>query len=181
MALGTAFRAFFAALFDREVSERLQAVLDKPQVGAAAAITDTPAAPASGEISKKAPVSPRSDAITLLATLQREARFVDLVKENLSQYSDAQIGAAARPCLQQCAATLDRLVGLRAIETAADGQSITVPEPASPSRYLWVGEGSGTTGKLIHHGWEASHVELPQWSGHSTDAKVIAPIQVQRV
>jgi hypothetical protein len=186
MALGTAFRAFFAALFDREVSGRLQAVLDKPHEHAAAAITDAAPSPTQGQIPKTVPpspksVSPRSDAITLLATLQREARFVDLVKENLSQYSDAQIGAAARPCLQQCAATLDRLVGLRAIETAADGQLITVPDPASPSRYLWVGEGSGTTGKLIHHGWEASHVELPQWSGHSADAKVIAPIQVQRV
>lgn len=186
MALRTAFRAFFAALFNREVSERLQAVLDKPHEVAAAAITGAPASPSLGEIPRAAPVSPknvspRSEAITLLATLQREARFVDLVKENLSQYSDAQIGAAARPCLQQCAATLDRLVGLRAIETAADGQSIAVPDPASPSRYLWVGEGSGSTGKLIHHGWEASHVELPQWSGHTADAKVIAPIQVQRV
>ena len=37
-----------------------------------------------------------NDAIALLATLQREARFVDLVNEALDGYADAQIGAAAR-------------------------------------------------------------------------------------
>ena len=44
----------------------------------------------------------------MLATLQREARLVDLIHEDLSQYSDAQVGAAARPCLQQCGGVLDR-------------------------------------------------------------------------
>jgi len=191
MALGTAFRAFFAAVFNSDMASKLKQVLDQP-----AETLALPSMPArdvatgvAGSPEKQTPKlsanDDRSDAITLLVALQREARLIDLVKENLGQYSDAQIGAAARPCLQQCAATLDRLFGLRAIESVADGQTIAVPNNASPSRYLWIGESSGddqaTNGKLVHHGWEASQVELPKWTGATVDARVIAPIQVKRI
>jgi hypothetical protein len=181
MAVGTAFRAFFAALFDRDVSERIRLVLEKGPESSVPAIAPPTAAAVKVDVPKPVSAEIRSDAVTLLATLQREARFVDLVKEDLSRYSDAQIGIAARPCLQQCATTLDRLLGLRPIETSADGQTIQVPENALPSRYQWVGEGAGSTGKLLHHGWEASQVQLPQWTGANADAKVVAPVQVKRI
>lgn len=176
MALGIAFRAFFAALFKQDVAEQLRLVLDQktPVVVAPTPTIATVAKP-------KASLAPtRSEAITLLAALQREARLIDLLQEDFGKYSDAQIGAAARPCLQQCSATLDRLVGLRAIESATEGQSITVSEQTTPARIQWLGEGVGTTGKLVHHGWEAARVELPKWSGTEADAMVIAPVQVQR-
>src|SRR5688500_6320874 len=54
----------------------------------------------------------RSEAVSLLAVLQREARFVDFIKEPIGAYSDAQIGAAARDVHQGCAAALDRLFAL---------------------------------------------------------------------
>ncbi len=188
MALGTAFRAFFAALFQRDMAERLRLTLEQPSGTARIPSTDV-AAPHKSEIELPVPPSKspqsnldrtRSDSLTLLSALQREARFVDLVKENLGQYSDAQIGAAARPCLQQCASTLDRLFGLRAIESSDEGSMVTVPESASPTRYQWIGEGSGTSGKLVHHGWEAARVELPKWVGSTIDSLVVAPVQVKR-
>ncbi len=164
MAMGTAFRAFFAALFNSQKSALIQQVLD--------AATTTPAlAPPLAEqpaVSKPVvpikPASTRSDAVSLLAALQREARLVDLIQENLSAYSDAQIGSAARPCLTQCASVLDRMLGLQPIVESAEGQSIEVPADATPSRYLWVGEGSGNSGKLVHHGWQATRIELPKWT-----------------
>jgi hypothetical protein len=195
MAVGTAFRAFFAALFHRELADKIEQVLDQPAGMLALPGKSPTEAPASAVTSqavnqnqnqnqKPRPADDRSDAITLLVALQREARLIDLVKENLGQYSDAQIGAAARPCLQQCAATLDRLFGLRSIESVPDGQVVSVPSDASPSRYMWIGEGtngeSTVSGKLVHHGWEASHVELPKWTGATVDSRVIAPIQVKR-
>jgi len=189
MALGTAFRAFFSALGNRQIADQIRLVLDQPT--GTAALPAPPAdvaAPSKDAAASSKPTPPvlkpkesmRSDAITLLATLQREARLLDLVKENLSAYSDAQVGAAARPCLTQCAATLDRVLGVKAIESASDGQAISVPESTTPSRYTWIGEGSGSTGKLVHHGWEASRVDLPHWTGVDADAHVIAPAQVQR-
>ena len=187
MALGTAFRAFFAALFQPETAKQLRQVLDQPP---GIALLPKPDLQMSSAVSDKQMVEKpkpprtavnRSEAITLLATLQREARLIDLVQENLSQYSDAQIGAAARPCLQQCAGTLDRLFGLQAIETAQEGQTVTVPEAVSASRYLWLGEGQSAHGKLVHHGWVAARVELPLWTGSEADTRVVAPVQVQRI
>lgn len=184
MALGTAFRAFFAALLNQDVARQLKTVLDGGGEAAAPALPEAKS-PVAEESPVAEPAPPktasRSDAITLLATLQREARLIDLVKENLSAYSDAQIGAAARPCLQQCAATLERVMSVHPIVTANDGSMIDVPESAGPSRYQWIGEGSGTSGKLVHHGWKVDQLELPQWTGPHQDSGVIAPVQLQRV
>ncbi len=107
MAIGTAFRAFFAALFDSQKSSLIQQALDGsltpgevtapllPSSTAKSAGAKTAAADSSAAVAK--PASTRSDAVTLLAALQREARLVDLIQENLAAYSDAQIGAAPVP------------------------------------------------------------------------------------
>ncbi len=178
MALGTAFRAFFAALFNQEVAQRLQVALDQSAAVGTEKI-NAPTSTSEAPFSVSKPTS-RSDAVTLLATLQREARLVDLIKEDLSAYGDAQIGAAARPCLKQCAATLERLFDLHPIETYADSAMVQIPQGASTMAYQWIGEGSGSTGKLIHHGWQVTRVELPKWTGNDQDAKIVAPVQIQR-
>lgn len=177
MGLGIAIKAFFAALGDKEKAGKISRVLSGQDDGG-------PAEPAKLAAPTPAPATPppapaRETAVTLLATLQREARLVDLIQEDLGQYSDAQVGAAARPCLQQCAGVLQRLLGLKPLLDACDGDSVEVAQDASPTRYQWVGEGTSTSGKLLHHGWIATKVELPTWTGDAADAKIIAPAQIQ--
>ncbi|MGV2334905.1 MAG UNVERIFIED_CONTAM: DUF2760 domain-containing protein [Planctomycetaceae bacterium] len=65
-----------------------------------------PAAPATPPATQAipAPAKPqRSEAISLLATLQREGRLLDFLKEPIDAYSDAQIGAAVRDIHRDCA------------------------------------------------------------------------------
>ncbi|QDS96725.1 hypothetical protein FF011L_55370 [Roseimaritima multifibrata] len=175
MALGTAFRAFFGSLFNSETSQRVQLALEGESAVSApepARIETAPVPPA--------PLPPaRSDAVALLATLQREARLVDLVQEKLDAYSDAQVGAAARPCLLQCASILERVMGLQPVVAGSEGSQVEVPSGASPAAYQWIGEGSGTSGQLVHPGWKASRVDLPEWTGQDADAKIIAPAQIK--
>ncbi len=179
MGLGIAIKAFFAALFDKQKAAQIRQVLfGQP------ALTDSRAQPAAGPTTKPAaeaakPRTGREGAVTLLATLQREARLIDLIREDLAQYSDAQVGSAARPCLMQCAGVLSRLFDLQPLVDAVEGESVEVPADASPIRYQWIGEGSATAGKLVHHGWQVSKIELPKWTGADADAKVVAPAQVQ--
>ena len=173
MGLGIALRAFSAGLFDKEAAEKIRQVLDGNDV-----VAIEQKAPA--ETPRPVTKPTRSDAITLLSALQREARLVDLIQESLSGFSDAQVGAAARPCLQQSAQTLQRFFDLKPISDAADGSNVDVGSHESPARYQWVGEGTTTSGGLIHHGWQASQVELPQYSGDAADGWVVAPAQVQR-
>lgn len=179
MGLGIAIRAFSAGLFNRQLADEIRKVLDRKS-----APTSEPKLPAPVETSAVAPVietSPtRSDAITLLSALQREARLVDLIQEDLTQFSDAQVGAAARPCLQQSNAALKRMLGLGPVSDAKEGTTVEVGTDGSPARFQWIGEGTDSNGKLVHQGWQATKVDLAQWTGNQADANVIAPAQLQR-
>jgi phosphoglycolate phosphatase-like HAD superfamily hydrolase len=176
MSFGIAIKAFFAALGNQEKSEQIGRILSGQGATEAAETVKR----VEQRKTEKVELPPARDtAVTLLATLQREARLVDLIQEDLAKYSDAQVGAAARPCLQQCAGVLDRLLGLRPLLDASEGDSVDVGEHPSPTRYQWIGEGSGATGKLVHHGWQATKVEFPTWTGDVADAKIIAAAQIQ--
>lgn len=124
----------------------------------------------------------RSEAIALLAALQREARFVDIVSESLDGYSDAQIGAAARDVLSGCGAVIERLFAPAHVVDAAEGGSVNVPADYDSGRYRLTGNLSQQpplSGQLMHSGWEATQCELPAWTGSNEAAMVIAPAEVQ--
>jgi hypothetical protein len=124
----------------------------------------------------------RSEALTLLAALQREARFVDLTQESLDQYSDAQVGAAARDVIRDCRAVLDRLFALQPVVVQEEGAQVEVPAGFDQGRYRMTGDVSGDPpfrGRLVRHGWEASKCELPVWSGSPQAARIVAPVEVE--
>jgi Domain of unknown function (DUF2760) len=117
--------------------------------------------------------------LTLLSALQRESRLLDLVCESFDQYSDAQIGAASRDVLRDTHKTLDRMFGLKHLVDSPEGESVTIPENASPVRWRLVGSDSAQRGTLSHSGWQATRVDVPQWSGGTDDAMVIAAAEVE--
>ncbi len=175
-----AIRVFFAALFSAQVARQVDEILRRP------------ALPPPGEAQEGAGPKPkppprpklpaRSDALTLLATLQREARLVDFVKEPLAGYSDAQIGAAARDVHRDCGAVLDRLFELRPVLEQEEGSGVDVPAGFDAGRYRLTGNVTGQPpfrGRLAHHGWEAARCELPAWSGSAASARVVAPAEVE--
>lgn len=179
MRIFVAIRAFFAAIFSRDAAEGIAVVLaGKPPE------TEAESKPLPAPRPEPAkPIKPsRSDAVTLLATLQREARFVDIVKEPLSEYSDAQIGAAARDVLRDCGTVLDRLFGIEPLVEEEDGAQIETPAKFDAGRYRLTGNVAGEgpfTGTLVHHGWEAKHCELPKWSGSEDATLVVAPVELE--
>lgn len=178
MRIGLAFRAFFKAMFDQQAAERMALALDEDPTPA---LTHQPKPEQPETAPKPKPAAPaQNPAITLLATLQRDARLIDLIHEDLDQYQDAQVGAAARPCLKQCRQSLDRMLKIEKLFDAAENESVPVEADASPARVRWVGETTSTSGsaKLVHPGWKATTADLPQWSGEAGDANVIAPAQV---
>lgn len=170
-----AFRAFFAALFRPGVAERVAVALEPP------AEAERPAAPA---VAKPAAArgAERNAALSLLAALQREARFVDLVQETLDDYSDEQVGAAARDVLRECRKLLDRLFDLQPVVGGQEGSALEVPAGFDTGRFRLIGNVAGDPpfrGRLVHHGWEAARCELPQWSGSEAAARVVAPAEVE--
>jgi hypothetical protein len=181
--LGTAFRAFFRALKNRDFAEQVRRLLDgKPiQQIAEPAPATKPVVPAAPIAQVKAPPK-RSEALTLLAVLQREARLVDFLKENIAGYPDDQVGSAVREIHRDASAALERMFALQPVRTESEGTAITVPAGFDAGRIRLIGNVTGSppySGTLAHAGWEATKVELPEWGGTEASAKVVAPAEVE--
>lgn len=194
MRLWLAIRVFFAVLFDSRLAAQAQDLLQKPgetsrRPGTLAnreATTDAAGMPVSSQTKTpgggRPPKPPRSDALTLLAALQREARFVDIVQEPLSQYTDAQIGAAARDVLRDCGSVLERVFAIRPLVNDDEGAELVAPADFDANRYRLTGHVVGEPpfkGRLVHHGWQATRCDLPTWSGSDQAAMVVAPIELE--
>lgn len=120
-------------------------------------------------------------ALQLLTLLQQDARFIDFVNEDLSSYSDEDIGAAARVVHEGSKKTLDAYFTLQAIRTEDEESRISLPEGFNASEVRLTGNVVGEapfSGTLIHKGWKASEVKLPKLAeGH--DVAIIAPAEVE--
>ena len=181
-----AIRIFFLVLFQGPVAQQVAEVLEKRKLENKPSEAKTLAKPADKPEPKPAAKQPpkpaRSEAVTLLATLQREARFVDFIKEPLDSYSDAQIGAAVRDVHRDCGKVLDRLFAIKSIVDQQEGSPVEVPSGFDAGRYRLTGNVVGDPpfhGNLVHHGWEAAEVQLPAWSGTPHSARVVAPVEVE--
>lgn len=175
----TAFRAFFGALFNAAIAARVQEALQiegEEVISGPDSVVQTP-------LPRYQDLKPvQSGAITLLTTLQREARLVDFFKEDITPYTDEQIGAAVREIHRESQSVLDRFFAIRSILSEEEGATVDVPAGFDAGRYRLTGKlvGSGPfRGILRHHGWEATQVELPAFTGSETAAKTIAPAEVE--
>ncbi len=124
----------------------------------------------------------QNPAVTLLAALQREARLIDFLQEDLAGYADEQIGSAVRDVHRDSRKVLDRLFGLRPIVAGDEGSSVEIASLSDPGKFRLTGKGAGGSpqrGTLQHHGWEAARCELPQYTGSATGAMVIAPAEIE--
>ncbi len=176
--LGLAFKVFFRVFGDPKFAEQAELWL-KGETKPAVTSVAPPSAPAEPKPAKK---PSRSEALTLLSALQREARFVDFIQEPIAAYSDAQIGAAVRDVHRECGKVLGRLFELRPVVEGAEGADAEVPTGFDAARFRLTGAVSGSApyrGKLCHHGWEATKCELPAWTGSEEAAKIVAPAEVE--
>ena len=103
----------------------------------------------------------------ILAILQRDARLVDFLMEDISGYSDDQVGAAVRDVQTQARQSLDRYLSLGPLIDAVEGV-FTKTEGLDASQVKFVGNvpasGKAPGGLLRHKGWKAEKADLPQTS-----------------
>lgn len=125
----------------------------------------------------------RSDALTLLAALQREARFIDFLQEDIQPFDDAQIGAIVRDVHRGCAQTIKRVFNIEPLSDKPEGDSITLESGFDPLQYKidsTTASGTGSvTGTIVHPGWKATRCELPVWTGAPESAMVVAPVEIE--
>ena len=120
-------------------------------------------------------------ALQLLGLLQREARFIDFVEEDIAAYSDADIGAASRVVHEGCRKVLREHFTLAPVRSESEGQRLTLPAGFDAAANRITGNVVGQapfTGTLAHRGWRAAETRLPQLApGH--DATVLAQAEIE--
>jgi hypothetical protein len=120
-------------------------------------------------------------ACQLLALLQKEARFIDFVQENVAQYSDAEIGAAARVVHEGCRKVINQSFDLAPVRSEAEGSRLTLPKGFDAASVRLAGNIVGEppfTGTLVHRGWKVENIRLPKVAeGH--DTRIIAQAEVE--
>jgi Domain of unknown function (DUF2760) len=180
LAVGT----FFSILGDGEFAARVQRLRNGAPVTAAPtaapvatpapAPTPQPAVPALKQASPDA-------ALQLLGLLQRDARFIDFVEEDVAGYSDADIGAAARVVHGGCRTVLREHFTIRPVREEAEGSRVTLPEGFDATAVRLTGNVVGKapfTGSLSHRGWRVQDVRLPKLAA-SHDTSIIAAAEVE--
>ena len=174
MALG----AFFKILGDADYARQVQGLQAGPLPAQPVSPAATPAAPAAPVSAKPAG---QDAALQLLALLQREARLIDFTQENLSSYTDADIGGAARVVHEGCAKVLREHFSITPIRPEAEGSRITLADGFDARAVRLTGNVVGQApfqGSLNHRGWRATEVRLPRLAD-SFDASVLAQAEVE--
>ncbi len=123
----------------------------------------------------------REGALALLGLLQREARLVDFLQEDLDEASDEQIGAVVRDIHRSCKKVLADHVKLEAVMPGEEDAAVTVPRGFDPIEVKLVGAVDGQPpfkGVMRHHGWRAVDVHFPELS-EGIDRHVLAPAEVE--
>ena len=175
--LPIAFGAFFQVLGNPGFAARV-ITLREPLATTPVAPTPAPVPAAPAPVMKEA--TPDA-ALQLLGLLQRDARLIDFTQEDLSQYSDADIGGVARVMHEGCAKVLREHFTLTPVRQELEGSRLTLPAGFDARAVRLTGNVVGQapfSGTLCHRGWRASETRLPKLAeGH--DVTVLAQAEVE--
>jgi hypothetical protein len=120
-------------------------------------------------------------ALHMLSILQRDGRLLDFLSEDVSSFSDAEVGAAARLVHDGCRKVVTEYLELVAVRDEEEGSSLTVDKGFDANEIRLVGNVTGEPphkGTLAHGGWRAKTVKLPAVpDGH--DPHILAPAEVE--
>lgn len=171
--------SFARAMADANYAHRLTDLyIDGASSLPAAAVKQPAPAPQPAVVLQEA--GPDS-ALVLLSLLQKEGRFLDFLQEEVSGYGDHEVGAAARVVHEGCQRVLRDHLSIAPVRTEAEGSTVTLNKGFDAAAERPTGQVVGEppfTGALVHRGWRAVEVRLPQVAS-SRDVRILAPAEVE--
>jgi len=166
--ISQAFRSFFSILFSGVLPADIAQAFGYSKV---VPIKAAPAPP-------KPQSGPEDGAVQILSVLQRDARLVDFLMEDISAYSDEQVGAAVRDVQHQSRQALERYLRLQPVIDGVEGD-FTKTGGLPGSEVKLVGNvppsGKAAGGLLRHKGWKAEKVDLPALP----PGNILAPAEIE--
>ncbi len=164
-----AFRSFFSILFSGALPSDIASAF-----GYAKPPKEKPPAPP--------PATPADGAVQILSILQRDARLIDFLMEDIASYADEQVGAAVREMHGQCRAALTRYLTLEPVIDGVEGTYAKAEIAGGPSAVKFLGNVPAGKppkgGTLRHRGWKAEKVDLPAIPSKQ-DKQIVAPAEIE--
>jgi hypothetical protein len=170
-----ALSSFFTIISDSQFAASVQAL----RAGVQPSGPSAPAAPKPAVVPIHEAVP--DAALQLLGLLQREARFIDFVQEDVAAYADADVGAAARVVHEGCRKVLRDNFTISPIRDEAEGSRVTLPEGFDAAAIRVTGKVVGQPpfhGSITHRGWRVVDTRLPKLAG-SHDLRIVASAEVE--
>ncbi len=121
--------------------------------------------------------------LQFLRSLQERGRLLDFAMAEIHRMPDAQVGAAARVVHQGIKVVLQDYFDIQPISEESEGSVVNIPTVDS-SKFRLLSRENGasavqTRGRLLHRGWEARTIRLPQSMPHAAaSARIIAPAEI---
>jgi hypothetical protein len=159
--LGLAVTAFRRVLSDAEVAGRIRPLLEAP------------AAPPK-------PAKRSGEPLRLLRLLQRDAKMVDFLMQDIAGASDGDIAVFVRDMHPKAQKVLQEHLTVVPVMRQAEGETVEVPRGFDPSAIQLLGNLTGQPpyrGTLKHAGWRVSDYKLPA-PAEGLDELVLAPAEV---
>lgn len=168
--ISDAFSSFFSILFKGELSP-----LVAQRYGFVKPTVVRPATPAPPP---KPQAGPADGAVQILAILQRDARLLDFLMEDISAYADDQVGAAVRDVHAQSRQSLERHLKIQPVIDGVEGD-YTKSEGLGAGALKLIGNvppsGKAPGGVLRHKGWKAEKVDLTS----AAPSNILAPAELE--
>ncbi|HFG1793822.1 TPA: DUF2760 domain-containing protein [Vibrio cholerae] len=133
------------------------------------------------EVESKLATASTDSALQLLSLLQKEARLIDFLQEEVSQFSDEEVGAAARVIHSGGQKVLREHLTLSPIRSEQEESRISVEAGFNTQEIRLTGQVTGQApfvGTLIHKGWRADAITLPKLADNY-DTSILAPAEVE--
>ncbi len=178
LALG--FGTLFAVLSDGKLAAQVQDLRAGVQP-LAPPVAPPASVPAPAPVAPPLRIATPDAALQLLGLMQREARFIDFIQEDVAAFSDAEMGGAARLVHAGCRKVLAEHFTLTAAREEPEGSRIVLNAGFDAAAIRLTGNVVGTApfrGSLTHRGWRVTDVRLPRLTeGH--DARILAAAEVE--
>lgn len=123
-------------------------------------------------------------ALQVVSLLQEKGRLLDFLMNDVSQYSDVQVGGAARIVHKGCSEVLKEYFEIHPVTSENEGSTIELGKEFDGQEFRLLGKVGEPPykGRLLHKGWYTHKIKLPEivslakGQGHKN---VIFPAEVE--
>jgi len=145
------------------------------------------------ESAKSAPLAaaPAPDALVeagvvqFLARLQEKGRLVDFLMDDITPYSNEQVGVVSRVVHQGCREVLRGAFDIEPVHSGQERDAVVLAGDFDAATFRLVGKVPDQPpykGTVLHRGWKATRISLPRVTETTRDSaarKIIAPAEVE--